>query len=179
MLLHERTFAWKRKARQQGIALLLGLIFLMMLSLLALTAIKVSIQQERTSGNSRDYSVAFEAAEASLRDCESVLQAASLPVFDGSNGLYDKQTYPADAPPLLNTINWDSPGTTRINPNPNVNWIGEIPRCFIERHPPESSPGSSLRAGVALEESALFTVTARALGQFPGTTVLLQTTYAR
>ncbi|MCX8114103.1 MAG: PilX N-terminal domain-containing pilus assembly protein [Burkholderiaceae bacterium] len=79
----------RRSAHERGAVLVVGLIFLAMLSLMGVAAYSVATQEERMSGNTRDRIRAFEAAEASLRDCESVLAAAGgLPAFDGTNGMY-------------------------------------------------------------------------------------------
>ena len=56
---------------ERGVSLVVALIFLVILSVLGLTAMRVATMEERMSGNSRDRSLAFEAAEAALRDAES------------------------------------------------------------------------------------------------------------
>ena len=55
---------------QSGSALFVGLIFLVILSLLGVTALQVGILEERMAGNSRDRNLAFQAAESALRDAE-------------------------------------------------------------------------------------------------------------
>jgi type IV pilus assembly protein PilX len=60
-----------RKGAQTGAALVVGLIFLVVLTLLGITALKTGILEERMAGNSRDANIAFQAAEAALRDAEN------------------------------------------------------------------------------------------------------------
>lgn len=67
--------------RQGGAALLTGLIFLIILTLLGITAMQTSIMEERMSGNTRDRNIAFQAAEAALRDAELDIQCKKI---DGS-----------------------------------------------------------------------------------------------
>ncbi len=55
---------------QAGAALVTGLIFLVILTLLGITAMQTSTMEERMSGNARDRNIAFQAAEAALRDAE-------------------------------------------------------------------------------------------------------------
>lgn len=55
---------------QHGIALITGLIFLVVLTLLAITAARMAGLEERMSGNTRDRSLAVQAAEMALRDAE-------------------------------------------------------------------------------------------------------------
>ena len=56
--------------RQSGAALITGLIFLVVLSMIGVTAARMSTLEERMSGNMRDRSIAMQAAELTLRDAE-------------------------------------------------------------------------------------------------------------
>ncbi len=58
------------QAKQRGAALVTGLIFLAVLSLLGVSAMKMSIMEERMSGNMRDRMLAMRAAEMGLRYAE-------------------------------------------------------------------------------------------------------------
>jgi type IV pilus assembly protein PilX len=55
---------------QRGATLIVGLIFLVALTLLGVMAMKSSVLQERMAGGSRDRSLAVHAAEAALRDAK-------------------------------------------------------------------------------------------------------------
>jgi type IV pilus assembly protein PilX len=55
---------------QRGSTLVISLMFLMMLSLLVTGVWRMTMQQESMTGNERDYQIAFEAAERTLRDAE-------------------------------------------------------------------------------------------------------------
>jgi type IV pilus assembly protein PilX len=59
-----------RPCRQRGAALLTGLIFLVILTLLGITAARMAGLEERMSGNMRDRALAMQAAEMALRDAE-------------------------------------------------------------------------------------------------------------
>ncbi len=163
--------------RSRGIALVMGLIFLMLLTLIGTTSMSVSTQQERASGNSRDYLNALEAAEAGLRDCESILQGAAVPPIQNTAGLYD---FVFKQPELWATIDWADNGKVRVTQNANASWPGGSPRCLIEAYGPiVGAGGGSLAGGRALEESGMYRVASRAQGLLPGTVVLLLSTYAR
>lgn len=60
----------QRYQRQHGVALITGLIFMVVLTLLGITAARMSGLEERMSGNMRDRSLAMQAAEMALRDAE-------------------------------------------------------------------------------------------------------------
>ncbi|HEX7136763.1 MAG TPA: PilX N-terminal domain-containing pilus assembly protein [Vicinamibacterales bacterium] len=73
---------------ERGVALIIGLVILAVLSLIGGAAFSITTQEERMAGNSRDRMRAFEAAEASLRDCEAWVASGNA-LFDGSQqGMY-------------------------------------------------------------------------------------------
>lgn len=59
---------------QRGIVLVTSLIFLLVLTLIGVTAMQGTTMQERMSGNMQDRNVAFQAAEVALRAGEGWLQ---------------------------------------------------------------------------------------------------------
>lgn len=56
--------------KQSGAALVTGLIFLMVLTLLGISAVRTASMEERMSGNLRDRNLALQAAEMALRYAE-------------------------------------------------------------------------------------------------------------
>lgn len=79
-----------RYQRQQGVALITGLIFLVVLTLFAITASRMSSLEERMSGNMRDRSLAMQAAEMALRDAERDIRGGAgvtrAPAITGITG---------------------------------------------------------------------------------------------
>jgi type IV pilus assembly protein PilX len=53
---------------QRGAVLIVALLFLVILTMLGVTAMSGTMMEERMSGNSRDVNIALQAAEAALRD---------------------------------------------------------------------------------------------------------------
>lgn len=82
---------------QKGVALLLSLLMLVVLSIATIAAIQTGGLQERIAGNTRDRNTAFNAAESALRDAEDYMSTElNLPLFDGSvGGHYQMNTFPA------------------------------------------------------------------------------------
>lgn len=82
---------------QRGVALLLSLLLLLVLSVATIAAIQTGGLQERIAGNTRDRNTAFNAAESALRDAEDYMSTElNLPLFDGSvGGHYQMNTFPA------------------------------------------------------------------------------------
>ncbi|MFN3593214.1 MAG: PilX N-terminal domain-containing pilus assembly protein [Thiobacillaceae bacterium] len=133
-------------------SLIIGLLLLVLLSLLALAGMGVSTLEERMASNSQDRIIAFNAAEAALRDCESALQGVSLPAL----GVWQVHTItPAGA--------------------------STAPRCIIEELPNQPGAGGndSLAAGKPIPDNGMYRITAEGVGAKPGTVVMLQSTYVR
>lgn len=84
--------------KQKGLVLMVALVFLLILSMLGLTAMRTNIIEEKLAGNSRDWTLAFEAAEAALRDGEKDIQSGTRFIGETgfnascSNGLCTVQT---------------------------------------------------------------------------------------
>ncbi|MEN6585229.1 MAG: PilX N-terminal domain-containing pilus assembly protein [Sulfuricella sp.] len=68
MIPHNRTLlpSGRTPQRERGVTLVIALIFLVMLTLIAVTAAQNSGQEERMAGNTRQRDLAFQAADATL-----------------------------------------------------------------------------------------------------------------
>ncbi|UDM07031.1 hypothetical protein LG409_16930 [Halomonas sp. NyZ770] len=64
---------------QQGMALVLSLIFLAIVTILSLSSMQGAMTQDRMASSQRDHSTAFQAAEAALREAETRLQNGNDP----------------------------------------------------------------------------------------------------
>ena len=64
---------------QRGMALVLSLIFLAIVTMLSLSSMQGAITQDRMASSQRDYGVAFQAAEAALSEAETLLQNGAPP----------------------------------------------------------------------------------------------------
>ncbi len=79
---------------QRGAVLIVALLFLVILTVLGVTAMTAATFEEKMSGNTRDANVAFQAAEAALRDARRDINtivippftAARVPVISGASG---------------------------------------------------------------------------------------------
>jgi type IV pilus assembly protein PilX len=136
------------------------------------TAMQSTTMEERMAGNTRDASLAFQAAEAAVREAENYLTQAVVGPFNGAGGLY--QPAAAGAAPV-----WEDAGTNWQT------WSGDIPGTnnepvyIIEELPPYPDPQGSLEADAPIPEVQMYRITAIGYGANPNTTVMLQTTYRR
>lgn len=69
---------------QRGAILVVSLMFLIILTLISISAMNTTTFEEKMSGSSRDWNVAFAAAEAAIRDAEYDITAKTLPGYTAS-----------------------------------------------------------------------------------------------
>ncbi len=170
---------------QAGAVLVVGLVFLALLSLMGATAYSIATQEERMAGNTRDKIRAFEAAEAALRSCEAQVVTTTLPTFTdvGTGGFYSKDAVPVDQgnPPKHAdpSFSWTATGFIREV----TGMSGELavtPRCIVEQFAEQEDLSGSLRAGRPRAPGYTpYLTTARGVGVNPGTQVILQSTLVR
>lgn len=167
----------QHSAKQQGVALVISLIILLLITLLAISSMNTTVLEEKMAGNYKDRNIAFQAAEAGLRAGEAYLRKTDL-VFDdeGSNtGLYLPTT---SGLPRWKQVIWTSIGGDVREYIGSLSSVAAAPVYIIEELPPVSEAGSSLEAGVAIE-SRYYRITSQAVGGTDSTLVMLQTTYKR
>ncbi len=125
---------------QQGAALFVSLILLLVLTITAVSSMQGTLLQEKMVSAQRDGQIAFEGAEHALREAEALLRGATLPDFDNTDGLYDED---GDAPvgaELFAAATWDGDATTAASmpQSGGKNLLAEAPRYFIQRLDPAS-----------------------------------------
>jgi type IV pilus assembly protein PilX len=75
-------------ARERGAVLIVALLFLVILTMLGVTAMSSTTMEERMAGNTRDSNLALEAAEAALRDAvRDIYGAAYVGVNSRAGGV--------------------------------------------------------------------------------------------
>jgi len=88
----------KMNYQQQGSALIISMIILIVMTLIGITGISTSSLEEKMAGNTRDKALAFQAAEAALRDGENFFNNNIVSIaaaFNGASvGLYPAGTNP-------------------------------------------------------------------------------------
>lgn len=104
---------------ERGIALIVGLVILAVLSLIGVAAFSITTQEERMAGNSRDRMRAFEQAEAALRGCEEYIHNnGGVTLFYSPAGTY-AGIYPGPSTSISPSITegkseswWQTPGSS-------------------------------------------------------------------
>lgn len=172
------AFGPNPRRRERGAVLVIGLIFLVMMTILGLTALQASTTAERMAGNAQDLNIAFQAAEASLREAEGFLEQPALPAFDGSNGLYQYSDGNAPEPSIH-----DPTKSVEYATYEDVRSMGVAanPRYVIEQMEPGHVRGSSLVVGASYGAArrVSYRITAVGYGRSTLTKVALQATFRR
>jgi type IV pilus assembly protein PilX len=174
--------------RQRGFSLIMVLIFLVLLTILGVTAMQTSTLEERMAGNLRNENLAFQAAESALREAEAFLSEVTLPSFDTTTsatpGLYHTQNNPwggRDNPQAW--AGWaQAPSTHAYRVySGTLQGVATAPRYVIEQLPPVPvDPESSVKLGEGVGQFAqVFRITARGTGGSDNAVVFLQTTFWR
>lgn len=112
MTIPASTCSFRPATRQQGVALITGLIFMVVLTLIVLASMRGSILEEKMAGNSRCQNLAFQAAEAGLRAGQQALNSPVDPATGA--GYFDIGVVPTGVASTddWKTFNW----TTAANP---------------------------------------------------------------
>jgi type IV pilus assembly protein PilX len=165
--------------RQRGAVLVVGLILLVVISLMGAVAYGVATQQERMSGNARDKLRAFEAAEASLRDCEAFIGDPARVLNIGVDvGLY--LANPSTAIQVWEQVDYTRADQVRILPSA-LPGVARQPACVIEELArmevvPENDEQSETKKP---KEVTIYRVTAMGFGVRAETTAIVQSTFRR
>jgi type IV pilus assembly protein PilX len=183
---------------QRGFSLIVGLIFLVAITLLGVIAMKNTLLQERMAGGLRDRSLAFQAAEAALRD-------AKLDLLNMQVGgiVCAANCHPNN--PIVHESGFDAVCTLgRCFDDPGDGWGygGVAGQSAVDAFPLNAGPGvvygtytgSLPIGGVAVQprylieafldvdgigdKKAYYRITARAVGANPNTVVTLQEVFA-
>ena len=178
--------------RQQGSALLVSLILLLILTVAGLAAINSSSLEEKVTGNFRDQQVAFHAGEAALLEAEQYVDETDFSMAEFTSacnhGLCFAGINPGEVSgcsanavsPWRDEALWgDSSRVKALVLNLdgtllNAWYIVEF-RCYL----PRENEGPDPDITDINEWSQFFRITVRANGGSQNTRVMLQTTYKK
>lgn len=163
---------------QRGIALVVSLMMLLVLTLIGVTAMQLSTRQEKMAGNTRDLDLALQAAEAGLRFGELRLTASALPEATSlPAGWYHIDEAPAPR--------WNNPAVWNANPTMTYPlhadfWdVARAPNVAIEDMGLIEDLDGSLAADAMPDYIRAYRVSSRAFGGAAATQVVLQSTFQR
>ena len=169
--------------KQSGMVLMISLIFLVLLTLLAVSAMQGTILQERMAGNTRDRMLALEAAETALRVGSNILgNPGGLP---SGTGMY---MVPLTSPAAAYTFTqqWDtypwSTSAATLAGGSSISGVAQQPQYVIERLSTTPPSGGTQVAAIGFAPGAghgYFRITSRGVGATVNASVILQEFYVR
>lgn len=167
--------------RQQGVALVMSMAFLLILTLIGITAMNTSALEERMTGNMVDKNYALQAAESALLAGEFMIiglgGVPSWPVpANPSDGFHE--------PSITLTPRWDEAGMwsgsdhisyaglSRVATQPKfiIEWMDQVPTG-------DDVTGGEGYGGGGSPELDVFRITARGTGSSNNAVSMVQSTY--
>ena len=172
--------------KQHGAILVISLILLLVMTMIAISAMRSTTLEERMGGNTRNQETAFQAAEAVLRAGEATIQGTTVEPLATSDGSTDIWVLDAPDPDTTNAIAWWKESardqswwtSNAVTYTGTLSGVGTDPMYLIEE---ADYVRSGLTIGTQLDQTGLmyYRVTARATGGNDLARKLLQSTYAK
>lgn len=173
--------------RQGGFVLILGMVFLVVLSLIGISNMRTSIMEERmTSGFNDRTNLALESAELALREAEKYLDGVAVGPFDSSQpGLHavkhngDDHNFWKGSSCSATSFNWSAGACSYVTSSRQLPHTAAAPRYVIEEYADARDLNGPISGGKPKPAVKVYRVTARGVGGQTSTAVILQTTYKR
>ncbi len=168
------------RCAQMGSVLIVSLLILLVMTLIGVTALQTTTLEEKMAGNLRDHDVAFQAAEAALRDAEAFLDAIVSPAaFDGTNGLYGESDIEPDH---TDSAGWATSVSRAYTGS--ISGVTTAPRYYIKYiRNLQVDPGAMNLGGYGTRQAgsvvSVFRVTVRGTGARNTTQVILRNHFGR
>jgi type IV pilus assembly protein PilX len=174
---------------QGGAVLIVGLVMVLLITIVSLSAIRGTGLQENMAGNMRDRNIAFQAAESALREGEWILSPSNedaLPSFsclDGQGACLDLSATPKDSVTYLTNERWKK---IAKQSGLDIKEVSDKPSFLLEEL--EVDIGASAAAeGSAIDVGGMMTTgdatpyraTARGFGLSPDAEAIVQSAYKR
>jgi type IV pilus assembly protein PilX len=166
--------------RQQGVVLVISLLMLLVLTLIGLAATRSTTFEERMTANQNDAAVAFQAAEAALRDGEGQMSNATQPNFAANaSGAYVDSDVSLPSWSQTNTANfWHDTTQVKVYGGGITPTPAYAPSYYIvQTSILTNSVNTSLSTDVALSGTYTYYIYAHGYGVTNNTQVVLKSTY--
>lgn len=176
--------------RERGVALVMALVFLLLLTILGLTAMSTTSLQEKMAGNAKDRDQAFQAAETALVFAENWLNnQVAKPVFPNTaQGLYQPDLTLSQG--IWETLNWTgssglvtypgTPGQAVSSGGLSTSIVYSQPKYIIEDlgELPESGGSLVMAQDYKGKGNTVLRVTARGTGGTDAAQAMVQSVFS-
>lgn len=159
---------------ERGSALMIGLLLLLLMTLLSLLTTTETRTESRITSNHLDRIIAFQAAEAALREAEGrLVRPNPSEALETLAGFYDE-----NAAPSLNYSAWNDSNSFEYGGT--IPGLAEPPRYVIDQLRSSSNMQGYLVIGEVYHsrERNLYRITVTATGRSGQTRVVIQSTFA-
>lgn len=160
---------FKQVRKQKGFVLAASMIFLIIMTALAVTAIKKSTSDEKVANNLRSQNIAFQAAEKALRFCESRIELRTgnvniCKLKDSTTPHEEDIKFPEK---WKSTDIWkNGANVIKLTGVDQVAGVAAQPQCLIEQWKFPAEPGK--------DPEHSWVITSRAVGNVDSAIVTLQ-----
>jgi len=165
--------------RQQGAVLIVSLIILLVLTLIGITGMRTTVLEEKMAGNMNDQNLAFQAAEAALRDGEDLMN--TLVTNASFNGTAGRLAATDTDPDWFNEATWSN--TNSIAYSGTLDYVKTQPRYVLKYISAVTNTKGSLKTGgYGSHRSSTvdqFRVTARGTGKSDTSKVILEAYFGK
>jgi Tfp pilus assembly protein PilX len=177
------------RTRQAGVALIVALIMLLLITLIGLAAARTQTMEMRMTVNSQNRELAVQSAEAALRFAEDGFASGIYTDFSGNipglyqfNGLSSSQPAYLCIPGWLNYVAADCAGTAYQTVAPGPPALGasiQTAGVVLEQLPPVAKPGNTIGFNQPNKQppQVVIRITAQGYGGDGTSTVRLQSIY--
>jgi type IV pilus assembly protein PilX len=165
---------------QRGAALITALLLLVVMTILALSVMQMSRVQERMVGNTRDINVAFEAAEAAVRNGEAQVHLQTSAI-DCSPSSSCKSWVQGSAPDLANQSAawWKANATAFADPGGQGMGTVKVNPQYVIEHMGFVRTDGGVESSVEPVGRDFYEVTGHSTGVSDLANSVVQTTFAR
>jgi len=165
--------------QQRGAILIISLIMLLVLTVIGVTGMRTTMLEEKMAGNLRDKNLAFQAAEAALRDGEDLFESlVATSSFDGTDGRLGASD---DDPDFFDSATWST--SDSIAYSETMADVAAQPRYIVKFIKEiEGDSGSLKVSGYGNDRTSTvtnFRVTAKGTGKTETSTSILQAYYGK
>jgi type IV pilus assembly protein PilX len=178
---------------QKGVVLVMALVFLLLLTMIGITALSTTSLEEKMASNTKERNTSFQAAESSLIVAEAwIFAQINKPIFpDNAKGLYLPNTCASpttkpvwDCPAL----NWSSttnlvvyPSTPTATVSGGLTKVGTQPKYIIEDlgETPETGGSVVVSSTYKGKGNTVLRVTSRGTGSADAAQAMVQSVYSR
>lgn len=185
-----RPTHFKPALKQDGLALVVGLLVLIVFAIIGISAMNTTLLQERMAGSFQGSVMAFNASESALRAGENWLLDLECPPPDPSSStrIWNMEAVDTDgASAEIQTFWYDHSWPSSIGSHPDFDFaavsgssLSANPKYVIEELPPLSSSTAEAHGGIAGTGDVTYTryrITGRGTGPTGNEYVLTQSTF--